>query len=71
MFQILIFLLLRLHEQSGDEIPLVMKKCVEYLTEDGLSVLGIFRRTPSQFLVQEVKKKFNSGLIEINSDILH
>ena len=48
-------------------MPLVMSKCIEYLQDNSLSVMGIFRRTPSQFTVQEVKKKFNLGISNIIS----
>ena len=52
---------LSLKSRSGEDIPLVMRLCIEYMTNNALEVVGIFRRTPSHHNVQEVKKAFNQG----------
>lgn len=56
-----VFVSYSLRGRSKEDIPLVLRSCVEYLTDTSLSVLGIFRRTPSQFNVQTVKRSFNQG----------
>ena len=38
-----------------------MRICIEYLSEHAITVLGIFRRTPSQNNVQDVKRRLNAG----------
>ena len=56
-----LYLLFSLKERSGEDIPLVVRQCIDYITQNALHVVGIFRRTPSQYNVQEVKKTFNEG----------
>ncbi|XP_003388212.1 PREDICTED: rho GTPase-activating protein 1-like isoform X2 [Amphimedon queenslandica] len=51
-----------LKSRSGEDIPLVMSQCIEFMTNNALDVVGIFRRTPSHHNVQEVKKAFNQGV---------
>ena len=58
---ILALLPFSLKEQSGEDIPLVVRQSIDYITQNALCVVGIFRRTPSQYNVQEVKRTFNEG----------
>ena len=53
--------ILRLKERSGEEIPHVMRVCVEYLEANGLETVGIFRRTPSNYTIQQIKAQLNQG----------
>lgn len=48
---------------SGDVIPNVVKRCVEYLqSPDVLETEGLFRRSANIVVVKEVKNAFNGGL---------
>ena len=38
-----------------------MSQCIQFMTNNALEVVGIFRRTPSHHNVQEVKKAYNQG----------
>lgn len=58
---ILAILPFSLKERSGEDIPLVVRQSIDYITQNALHVVGIFRRTPSQYNVQEVKRTFNEG----------
>ena len=58
---ILAILPFSLKERSGEDIPLVVRQSIDYITQNALRVVGIFRRTPSQYNVQEVKRTFNEG----------
>lgn len=58
---ILALLPFSLKERSGEDIPLVVRQSIDYITQNALRVVGIFRRTPSQYNVQEVKRTFNEG----------
>uniref|UniRef100_UPI00358F0D72 rho GTPase-activating protein 1-like isoform X1 n=2 Tax=Myxine glutinosa TaxID=7769 RepID=UPI00358F0D72 len=51
----------RLAESSGEQIPLVIREAVAYITANGLSTEGIFRRCASAPLVKEIKQKYNEG----------
>jgi Rho GTPase-activating protein 1 len=51
-----------LKERTGNDIPLVLQQSVEYMSNHCLQVLGIFRRTPSHHLLQQVKMGYNQGL---------
>uniref|UniRef100_UPI00358F4D4B rho GTPase-activating protein 8 isoform X3 n=1 Tax=Myxine glutinosa TaxID=7769 RepID=UPI00358F4D4B len=52
----------RLKEKSnGENIPLVLKQTVSYLKLKGLKTEGLFRRSATTQVVQEVKQKFNLG----------
>lgn len=43
-------------------IPIVMETCISYLkNHGGLDKVGIFRRSPSALVVQEIKTRFNEG----------
>ena len=53
--------LFRLQQRNGEDIPLVMRTSIEYILECCMSTVGIFRRTPSQNTLQDIKKKFNLG----------
>lgn len=53
--------LFRLKEKSGEEIPHVMRLCVEYLEANGLDTVGIFRRAPSNYTMQQIKLSLNTG----------
>jgi Rho GTPase-activating protein 1 len=50
-----------LKERTGNDIPLVLQQSVEYMSNHCLQVLGIFRRTPSHHLLQQVKMGYNQG----------
>lgn len=51
----------RLMARTGDPIPVVLRVCIGFLEENGMDVLGIFRRTPSNVMVNTIKKRFDSG----------
>lgn len=48
-------------QQSGQNIPPLVVRSVEYLKEHGLEVEGIFRRTANATRLKEVQKMFNEG----------
>ena len=50
-----------LEERGCGEVPLVIRKCAEYLEKEGLEVMGIFRRAPNNVKVQAIKKRFDLG----------
>ncbi|KAL5475627.1 hypothetical protein EMCRGX_G025469 [Ephydatia muelleri] len=48
----------------GIPIPVVMETCISYLkNHGGLDKVGIFRRSPSALVVQEIKARFNDGQV--------
>uniref|UniRef100_UPI00358F75DA rho GTPase-activating protein 8 isoform X1 n=1 Tax=Myxine glutinosa TaxID=7769 RepID=UPI00358F75DA len=48
-------------KSNGENIPLVLKQTVSYLKLKGLKTEGLFRRSATTQVVQEVKQKFNLG----------
>ncbi|XP_062236205.1 rho GTPase-activating protein 1 [Platichthys flesus] len=57
--------LLRENSPDGDQIPVVMRDTISFLSEQGLEIEGIFRRSANVTLVKEVQLKYNSGA-EVN-----
>ncbi|XP_060922993.1 rho GTPase-activating protein 1 isoform X2 [Limanda limanda] len=53
--------LLRENSPDGDQIPVVMRDTISFLSEQGLEIEGIFRRSANVTLVKEVQLKYNSG----------
>ncbi|XP_068612423.1 rho GTPase-activating protein 1 [Brachionichthys hirsutus] len=53
--------LLRQRTPDGNCVPVVMRDTVGFLTEQGLEIEGIFRRSANVTLVKEVQLKYNSG----------
>ncbi|GAB6018723.1 hypothetical protein CHUAL_000399 [Chamberlinius hualienensis] len=48
---------------NGEPIPLVVRKCVEYLQNpDMMETEGLFRRSANQAVVREIQIAFNSGV---------
>lgn len=54
--------LLRERNPDGDPIPLVMRDTISFLSEQGLEIEGIFRRSANVTLVKEVQLRYNSGV---------
>ena len=46
---------------GGDQIPPVVRQCVEFITVNGLEVEGIFRRSASAATLRRVQQQFNDG----------
>uniref|UniRef100_A0A3B4XSZ9 Rho GTPase activating protein 1 n=1 Tax=Seriola lalandi dorsalis TaxID=1841481 RepID=A0A3B4XSZ9_SERLL len=53
--------LLRQRNPDGDPVPVVIRDTVSFLSEQGLEIEGIFRRSANVTLVKEVQLKYNSG----------
>ncbi|XP_006802720.1 rho GTPase-activating protein 1 [Neolamprologus brichardi] len=53
--------LLRQRDPDGDPVPVVMRDTVGFLSEQGLEIEGIFRRSANVTLVKEVQLRYNSG----------
>uniref|UniRef100_A0A8C9XGL5 Rho GTPase activating protein 1 n=1 Tax=Sander lucioperca TaxID=283035 RepID=A0A8C9XGL5_SANLU len=47
---------------DGDPVPVVMRDTISFLTEQGLEIEGIFRRSANVTLVKEVQLRYNSGV---------
>ncbi|XP_031607963.1 rho GTPase-activating protein 1 isoform X2 [Oreochromis aureus] len=54
-------MLLRQRDPDGDPVPVVMRDTVGFLSEQGLEIEGIFRRSANVTLVKEVLLRYNSG----------
>ncbi|XP_004084651.1 rho GTPase-activating protein 1 [Oryzias latipes] len=52
---------LRQRSPDGDPVPMVMKDTINFLSEQGVEIEGIFRRSANVTLVKEVQAKYNSG----------
>ena len=48
-------------ERDKGDLPLVIRKCTEYLEKEGLEVTGIFRRAPNNVKVRGIKQQLNEG----------
>uniref|UniRef100_A0A1A8H880 Rho GTPase activating protein 1 n=1 Tax=Nothobranchius korthausae TaxID=1143690 RepID=A0A1A8H880_9TELE len=55
--------LLRERDPDGDLIPVVMRDTISFLSEHGLEIEGIFRRSANVTLVKEVQLRYNSGAV--------
>ncbi|KAF7648138.1 hypothetical protein LDENG_00161500 [Lucifuga dentata] len=53
--------LLRQRSPDGEPVPVVMRDTISFLSEQGLEIEGIFRRSANVTLVKEVQLKYNSG----------
>ncbi|XP_024917920.1 rho GTPase-activating protein 1 [Cynoglossus semilaevis] len=53
--------LLRQRSPGGEPVPVVMRDTIEFLSEHGLEIEGIFRRSANITLVKDVQLKYNSG----------
>lgn len=53
--------LLRQRSPDGDCVPVVMRDTISFLSDQGLEIEGIFRRSANVTLVKEVQLKYNSG----------
>ncbi|XP_068560775.1 rho GTPase-activating protein 1 [Cebidichthys violaceus] len=53
--------ILRQRNPDEDPIPLVMRDTISFLSEQGLEIEGIFRRSANVTLVKEVQLRYNSG----------
>ncbi|XP_062301543.1 rho GTPase-activating protein 1-like [Scomber scombrus] len=54
-------ILLRQRSPDNDSVPVVMTDTISFLSEQGLEIEGIFRRSANVTLVKEVQLKYNSG----------
>ncbi|XP_029922660.1 rho GTPase-activating protein 1 [Myripristis murdjan] len=52
---------LRQKSPDGDPVPVVMRDTISFLSERGLDIEGIFRRSANVTLVKEVQLRYNSG----------
>ncbi|XP_028283720.1 rho GTPase-activating protein 1-like isoform X1 [Parambassis ranga] len=52
---------LRQRDSDGDPVPVVMRDTIIFLSEQGLEIEGVFRRSANVTLVKEVQLKYNSG----------
>ena len=50
-----------LEEREKEKVPMVVRKCVEYLEKEGLEVTGIFHRAPNNVKVRAIKRQFDLG----------
>ncbi|TWW64257.1 rho GTPase-activating protein 1 [Takifugu flavidus] len=53
--------LLRQRSSGGDCVPVVMRDTINFLSEQGLEIEGIFRRSANVTLVKETQQRYNSG----------
>ncbi|XP_003977636.1 rho GTPase-activating protein 1 [Takifugu rubripes] len=53
--------LLRQRSSDGDCVPVVMRDTINFLSEQGLEIEGIFRRSANVTLVKETQQRYNSG----------
>lgn len=53
--------LLRQRSSDGDCVPVVMRDTIGFLSEQGLEIEGIFRRSANVTLVKEIQHRYNSG----------
>ncbi|KAM6945488.1 rho GTPase-activating protein 1 [Aplochiton taeniatus] len=53
--------LLRERSADADLVPVVMRDTIVFLSEQGLEIEGIFRRSANVTLVKEVQQRYNSG----------
>ncbi|KAJ7985775.1 hypothetical protein DPEC_G00343970 [Dallia pectoralis] len=53
--------ILRARSPGNETVPLVMRDTVAFLTEHGIEIEGIFRRSANVTLVRDVQHKYNSG----------
>lgn len=54
---------LRQRSADGEPVPVVMRDTISFLSERGLEMEGIFRRSANVTLVKEVQQRYNSGAI--------
>ncbi|XP_044044326.1 rho GTPase-activating protein 1 isoform X2 [Siniperca chuatsi] len=54
--------LLRQRSPDGDSVPMVMRDTITFLSEQGLEIEGIFRRSANVTLVKEVQLRYNSAV---------
>lgn len=52
---------LRQRDADGEPVPMVMRDTIGFLSEQGLEMEGIFRRSANVTLVKDVQLKYNSG----------
>lgn len=52
---------LRQRSADGEPVPVVMRDTISFLSERGLEMEGIFRRSANVTLVKEVQQRYNSG----------
>lgn len=52
---------LRQRSADGEPVPVVMRDTISFLSERGLEMEGIFRRSANVTLVKEVQLRYNSG----------
>ncbi|CAG06627.1 unnamed protein product [Tetraodon nigroviridis] len=55
--------LLRHRSSDDDCVPVVMRDTICFLSEQGLEIEGIFRRSANVTLVKEIQHRYNSGQI--------
>eukprot|EP00794_Sanderia_malayensis_P008615 gene8615-9545_t len=56
----------------ADPIPVVIKTCVSFLRQHGLTTEGIFRRSPLSSTVETLKKEFNNGIdVQLDPNDVH
>ncbi|XP_069573317.1 rho GTPase-activating protein 1 [Brachyistius frenatus] len=53
--------LLRQRNTDANPVPVVMRDTISFLSEQGLEIEGIFRRSANVTLVKEVQLRYNSG----------
>ncbi|KAM9327910.1 rho GTPase-activating protein 1 [Pholidichthys leucotaenia] len=53
--------LLRERDPDDDPVPVVMRDTIGFLSEQGLEIEGLFRRSANVTLVKEVQLRYNSG----------
>ncbi|KAG7265455.1 hypothetical protein CRUP_002264 [Coryphaenoides rupestris] len=59
---------LRQRSPDGDPVPVVMKDTINFLSERGLEIEGIFRRSANVTLVKEVQLRYNSVMPRLQDD---
>ncbi|XP_033953963.1 rho GTPase-activating protein 1 [Pseudochaenichthys georgianus] len=53
--------ILKQRSQDEDPVPVVMRDTINFLSEQGLEIEGIFRRSANVTLVKETQLQYNSG----------
>uniref|UniRef100_A0A8C6U4Y8 Rho GTPase-activating protein 1 n=1 Tax=Neogobius melanostomus TaxID=47308 RepID=A0A8C6U4Y8_9GOBI len=54
---------LRQRSADGEAVPMVMRDTISFLSERGLEMEGIFRRSANVTLVKDVQQRYNSGTV--------
>jgi hypothetical protein len=59
-----------LQRENRESIPAIVEKCVQFVTENGLDVEGVFRISPNFSDFQAISKSFDDGIdVELDKSV--